>query len=800
MTQNYQHILALVFAIKEVSENPHILPNVTLGFHIYDSYSKAKWTYQAMLQLTSTKNRFTPNYKCDIQDNLIAITGGLRSETSYHIANIVSLYKIPQLLYGFTPEQNDKMQVLFSYRMFPNEALQYRGILQLLLHFKWTWIGFIADNSENGERFLQRMLPDFSQNGLCFAFTGAYPNLGFDDNIGVTWEWMVEMYNKVMNSRANAIIFYGEADSMINFRWLLHVPDVEDEIAKPKGKVWILTAQMDFMSLPYQYTWDIQVIHGAISFAIHSSELPGFQQFLHSRNPSSIKEDSFIRAFWAKAFDCVFSNSVSDEAEEKMCTGEERLEHLPRHIFETSMTGHSYNIYNAVQVVAHALHAMYSSGLRSTTMIPEKKKLQKEQPWQLHHFLRGVSFNNSVGDKVSFDHNGDLEAGFDVINWVTFPNQSFVRVKVGKMDPQAPPYHELTVNEDAIVWHSRFNQAQPLSVCSDKCHLGYSKQMKEGEPFCCYNCIQCPKGKISEQEDMADCYKCSDDRYPNKDQNVCIPKTVTFLSYDEPLGMSLAIVALSFGVITALVLGTFVRHHDTPIVRANNRSLTYTLLISLLHCFLSALLFIGYPDKITCLFRQTIFGIIFSVALSSVLAKTITVVLAFMATKPGSRMRKWVGKSLSISIVLPCCFIQVGICVIWIVNFPPFPDTDMHSMTEEVVLECNEASPIMFYCVLSYMGFLAIASFTVAFFARKLPDSFNEAKFITFSMLVFCSVWLSFVPSYLNTKGKYMVAVEIFSILTSSAGVLGCICVPKCFIIMLRPKMNNRELLKRRNC
>ncbi|KAL8176342.1 UNVERIFIED_CONTAM: hypothetical protein K2H54_032077, partial [Gekko kuhli] len=211
----------------------------------------------------------------------------------------------------------------------------------------------------------------------------AYPNLGFDDNIGVTWEWMAEMYDKVMNSRANAIIFYGEADSMIHFRWLLYVPDIEDEVAKPKGKVWILTAQMDFMSLPYQNIWDIQVIHGAISFAIHSSELPGFQQFLHSRNPSSIKEDSFIRAFWAKAFDCVFSNSVSDEAEEKMCTGEEMLEHLPRHVFETSITGHSYNIYNAVQVVAHALHAMYFSELRSTAMIPEKKKLQKEQPWQV---------------------------------------------------------------------------------------------------------------------------------------------------------------------------------------------------------------------------------------------------------------------------------------------------------------------------------------------------------------------------------------------------------------------------------
>ncbi|OCT57035.1 hypothetical protein XELAEV_18004095mg [Xenopus laevis] len=295
---------------------------------------------------------------------------------------------------------------------------------------------------------------------------------------------------------------------------------------------------------------------------------------------------------------------------------------------------------------------------------------------------------------------------------------------------------------------------------------------------------------------MESCLKCEDYEWPNQEKTMCIKKQIEFLSYDgDSIILVFIIISILLFIIAAVILGIFISFRDTPVVKANHRNLSFILLVSIKLSFLSVFLFLGRPTDITCMLRQTFFAITFSIAMSSILAKSFMVCFVFKATSPGSPWRKLVGVKVAYFIVLICSIFQILICVIWLATSPPFMEFDILAEPGKIIIQCNEGSVITFYIVLSYLGLLASVSFIVAFLVRTLPDSFNEAKYITFSMLLFCSVWIAMIPAYLSTKGKTTVCVEIFAILTSSAGLLGCIFLPKCYIIVFKPEMNTKQNL-----
>uniref|UniRef100_A0A3B4AI93 G-protein coupled receptors family 3 profile domain-containing protein n=1 Tax=Periophthalmus magnuspinnatus TaxID=409849 RepID=A0A3B4AI93_9GOBI len=457
-----------------------------------------------------------------------------------------------------------------------------------------------------------------------------------------------------------------------------------------------------------------------------------------------------------------------------LCSGDETLLEKHAAYMNTSSPRVAYNVYKAVYAVAHSLHNLFLC-----------------QPG-LQQYLQEVQFTIN-GEEVNFDLKGDSIPYYDIINWQRGASGNIEFVPVGLFDGTKAAGQELVIKEDRIVWAGHQSKV-PVSVCSDSCAPGSRKAVRRGELVCCFDCVPCDSGKISNETDSIECRECPEDFWSNSDRTACIPKEVEFLAYDT-VGIVLTVISVVGACLTIAVLVIFFYHRNTPIIRMNNSELSFFILLSLTLCFLCCLVFIGEPTAWSCMLRHTVFSITFSLCISCILGKTLVVLAAFTATRPGNNLMKWLGPKQQRAIIFISTLVQVVICVAWLIDAPPHPFRNMEYERSKIILECSNGSSLAFWCVLGYIGLQAGLCFLLAFLARNLPGNFNEAKVITFSILIFCAVWLAFIPAYISSPGNYADAVESFAILASSFGLLLCLFVPKCYIILLKPEKNTKQHL-----
>ncbi|XP_053234834.1 vomeronasal type-2 receptor 26-like [Podarcis raffonei] len=597
-------VLSILFATQEITRYLKHLANVTLGYSIYEAAYDVRTTADAMLDSI-------PNYSCGRQNNVLAVFEATSSEIPSQISSMLGIYKMPQISFGSAAHDlSDKTQFPFIYRIVPKEETQYMGIVKLLLYFGWTWIGLFVPDNDNGERFLRAFTLLLIRSEICVAFLEKINLLKLSYlHVNVSALRQVKVF-----------VYYGDSEHRI---YPIMMLQRIHEVRKSQGIVWITTDLLDIDEMLFGGTDYFQPAQGSLSFVMNTKKRTEHGYYTRL----SFEATAAAAEFWSRAYSCTCSNNVLSVEGWTKCTEKETLETLSQKEMGAIWSQDRYSTYYGIQFVAQALNVAYSSRSKWMLMASggDRLELQRLQPWKLHTFLKEIWISNSSIGGMYSDQNGELTANFDIVNWVVFPNRSHSRKNVGGIEGQASSDTKFSIKPGAIVWPGNFSKVVPRSRCTESCRPGYARVAKEGEAVCCYDCAPCAEGTISVQEDAKHCTRCPEDQHANQARDKCVPKTITFLTYEEPLGIVLVSFALFLSLTTGIVKGIFIKYKETPIVKANNRDLSYILLISLLLSFLSSFLFIGQPRKVTCLLRQTAFSIIFSVAVSSVLAKTITV-------------------------------------------------------------------------------------------------------------------------------------------------------------------------------
>ncbi|XP_036070851.1 extracellular calcium-sensing receptor-like [Oryzias melastigma] len=777
--REFRFAQTMIFAIEEINNNSSLLPNISVGYKIFDSCGSTLPSTRAALGLINGQER-TFGKSCSGQSTVHAIIGTSESSSTIVLSQIAGIFQIPVISHFSTCAclSNRKEHPSF-FRTIPSDYYQSRALAQLVKHFGWTWVGAVRSDNDYGNNGMATFIEAATQEGICVEYSEAIARTASKEQV----ERVVRVITRGTAKVLVAFLSYDEMDALLEESLRQNLTGLQ----WVGSESWITAHHLTTM----KYS---NILYGSIGFAIKKAKIAGLQEFLLQVHPSQDPQNHILKEFWEETFGCSFQSSLKGV---KQCSGSESLRDIKNPFTDVSELRISNNVYKAVYAVAHAMHSMLKCGEKSEEVNMSCTWKSILPPKEIAKHIQDVNFSLQSGEKVYFDERGDPAATYQLVNWQKNSAGDPVFVTVGSYDASLPDGKQFTIKEMNLTWFGESKQ-RPVSVCSESCPPGFRQAMIKGKPICCFSCIPCAAGEISNSTNSAECSPCPLEYWSTEDHNICVPKVVEFLSYEETMGTLLTAFSLFGASLTLVVSFVFFWFRHTPLVKASNSELSFLLLLSLTLCFLCSLTFIGQPTDSSCMLRHVAFGIAFALCISCILTKTITVVIAFKARTPANTVPQCLA-SYQRSGVVGGTFLQVLVCVVWLTLAPPFPYKNTVYAAERIILECNLGSSIGFWVVLGYIGLLAMLCLILAFLARKLPDNFNEAKFITFSMLIFSAVWVTFIPAYVSSPGKFTVAVEIFAILASSFGLLFCIFAPKCYILLLKPERNTKNHMMGRN-
>ncbi|XP_043980534.1 metabotropic glutamate receptor 3 [Gambusia affinis] len=773
-----QRLEAMLFAIDRINMDSTVLPGVSLGVHILDTCSRDTYALEQALEfvrasLTKVDDTefICPDGSYALQDDsplaIAGVIGGSYSSVSIQVANLLRLFQIPQISYASTSAKlSDKTRYDYFARTVPPDFYQAKAMAEILRFFNWTYVSTVASEGDYGETGIEAFEQEARMRNICIATSEKVGR----SNAKKSYEVVIRQLLQKPNAHVTVLFLRSDdareliaAAARLNTSFIWVASDgwgAQESIVKGNE----ITAE------------------GAITLELAANPIPDFNRYFLSLDPVKNHRNPWFRDFWEQRFQCSlgaggigFGGTPLPPCDKNLSMDQRYFEPESKIMF----------VVNAVYAMARALHNMQRSLCLNTTKLCDSMKALDGRRLYRDYILN-VSFTapfSPPGSEtaVKFDSQGDGMGRYNIFSYQR-SGERYGYVPVGEWA------ESLSLNNDLIRWPK---EALPTSQCSDPCERNEMKKMQAGE-YCCWICTACEPHEYLADEFT--CSPCAPGQWPTDDLTSCYDLPEDYIMWEDAWAIGPITIACVGFVCTGLVFWVFVRHNNTPLVKASGRELCYILLSGVFMSYAMTFLFLAKPSPAICALRRLGLGTSFAVCYSALLTKTNRIARIFNGVKDGAGAvrPRFISPSSQVFICLSLISVQLVMVSVWLLL--EVPGTRRFTLPERrqtVILKCNVRDSSMLLS-LGYDVLLVILCTVYAFKTRKCPENFNEAKFIGFTMYTTCIIWLAFLPIFYVTSSDYRVQTTTMCISVSLSGfvVLGCMFAPKVHIIMFQPQKN----------
>nr|XP_046235290.1 glutamate receptor, metabotropic 8a isoform X2 [Scatophagus argus] len=772
---------AMMFAIDLINKDPELLPNITLGARILDTCSRDTYALEQSLTFVQALiERDSSDVRCangdppifTKPDKIVGVIGAAASSVSIMVANILRLFKIPQISYASTaPELSDNSRYDFFSRVVPPDSYQAQAMMDIVTAMEWNYVSTLASEGNYGESGVEAFIQISRETGgVCIAQSLKIPREPRQGEFDKIIRRLLE------TSNARAVIMFANEDD------IRRVLDAAKRNNQTGHFLWVGSDSWGSKISPV--IGQERVAEGAITILPKRASVDAFDRYFRSRSLSNNRRNVWFAEFWEENFNCKLGMHGKRPGSLKKCTGLEKVGRDSSYEQE----GKVQFVMDAVYAMAHALHRMHRELCYGYPgLCPRMANIDGKE---LLSHIRAVNFNGSAGTPVVFNENGDAPGRYDIFQY-QITNRSTAEYRViGSWT------NKLHLKVEAMRWKTD-DPSLPPSVCSIPCRTGERKKVVKGVP-CCWHCERC-EGYHYQASEFT-CELCPYEMRPDANRTGCVPIPIIKLEWHSPWAIVPVFISMLGIIATSFVIVTFVRYNDTPIVRASGREMSYVLLTGIFLCYAITFLMIATPDVGVCSFRRIFLGLGMCFSYAALLTKTNRIHRIFEQGKKSVTAPRFISPASQLVITFSLISVQLLGVFVWFAVDPPHTVVDygeqrtQDPMAARGVLKCD-ISDLSLICSLGYSILLMVTCTVYAIKTRGVPETFNEAKPIGFTMYTTCIIWLAFIPIFFGTSQSaermYIQTTTLTISLSLSASVsLGMLYMPKVYIILFHPEQN----------